>query len=44
MLEELRTGSWRGIELEGMTFGQKLLSAVLACTVTVLLIVLPNFL
>jgi hypothetical protein len=44
MFKELRTGSCRGIVFEGMTFGQKLVCSALACAVTVLLIVLPNFL
>jgi hypothetical protein len=44
MREELRTGSSRGIALLGLTFGQKALSTVLACTVTALLAILPNIL
>jgi hypothetical protein len=44
MREELRTGSSEGIALEGLTFGQKVLSSVLTCMVTILLIVLPKLL
>jgi hypothetical protein len=40
MLEALKNGSGRGIAVQGMTSGQKLLSTVLAFTITALLIIL----
>jgi hypothetical protein len=44
MREELRTGSSAGMSLQGLTFGQKVLSCALACVVTIVLLVLPNIL
>jgi len=42
MRDEIINGSWQGIT-PSMTDGQRLLSAALAGLVTLLLIVLPNF-
>ena len=41
MLEELRTGSSRGIALEGVTFWQKAFSTAVALAVSALLIIIP---
>jgi hypothetical protein len=44
MREELRNGSSEGLVLRGLSNGQKVLSIVLACAVTLLLMILPNVL
>jgi hypothetical protein len=44
MKEEMRRGSSRGIVLNGVTFGEKVLSIALACAIAALLIVVPNIL
>jgi hypothetical protein len=44
MREEMRRGNGRGIVLSSVTFGEKVLSVVLACAVAALLIVVPNIL
>jgi hypothetical protein len=41
MRKELRNGSSDGILLQGLTFGQKAFSVVLASVVTLMLVVLP---
>jgi hypothetical protein len=44
MREELRNGSSEGIVLRGSSSGHKALSAIVACVVALLLIILPNVL
>jgi hypothetical protein len=41
MREALRYESSKGIALQGMTFGQKALSTLLTCAITILFIALP---
>jgi len=42
MIEEIRTGSSRGIEIEGISLGQRVFSIIVAFVVTALLIIIPN--
>ena len=44
MRVEIKTGSSRGIALKGISLGQKIFSTVIACVVTLLLIIIPNIL
>ena len=44
MRVEIKTGSSKGISFEGISLGQKIFSTVIACVVTVALIIIPNVL